>query len=274
MNPDDLRKRLMTQKNTSNSTPTEPESPMSGALRAQELKRRFGAEPKPETPEPLPWEAPENVPAAIIPARAAGAQLPARSLDSDGFAEVAASRMATTSDIAGMILKYKRDGFYTRDDICVPLGTRLVVRAMRGPLWEKWEGGKKVDRREGSPLPLRRELGDLDSSKWETGPNGQKKDHWQHTDYVYLINLQTGEIFTFITSTWGGSEAAKQLAVHVETVRQNVPGALPVVELATTTKKSPKWGPVPAPLFVVKGWVDCDLRPISLGDEIDDAVSY
>jgi hypothetical protein len=273
MNPDDLRKRL-SQRSTSNPTPTEPESPISGASRAQALLRRFGAETQPETQEPLPWQAPGNVPAAAVPARMTGVQLPARSSGDGGFAVAARSPMATTSDIVGTIMPFRRDGFYTGHDISVPLGTLLVVTGMKGPLWKKWWGGKEVDRREGSPLPPRSELGDHDPSKWEIGPNGQPKDPWQLTRYTYLTDLQTGESFTFPTTSWGGSEAVRQLAVHVEMMRRDAPDALPVIALGITVKKSKKWGPVPAPLLEVKGWVGADLRPLPLGVAIDDSLKY
>jgi hypothetical protein len=275
---DDLRTRL-SRKNTSNSTPAEPESPVSGASRAQELKRRFATETRPEAQEPLPWTAPENVPAATVPARMAGTQLPVRRSDSggDGFDEVAEALMATTGDIVGMIIKYKqvfgKYGFYTKDDICLPFGTQLFARSTR-VLWLKWRNGEIVDRREGRPLPERGELDDQNPTKWEIGLNGLPKDCWQKTFHVYFTDRQTCQDFTYISTSVGGKLAVKELVDHTTKVRQDVPGALPVIALAETMRKyknRPNQPPTPSPLFPVKSWVDCSLRAI---DELDDGVQY
>src|SRR5262245_50624053 len=55
----------------------------------------------------------------------------------------------------------------------------------------KWQGGKPVEYRMRAPgmaMPERADLGDHDATQWELGPDGQGRDPWQVTHFVYLID--------------------------------------------------------------------------------------
>ena len=96
--------------------------------------------------------------------------------------------------------------------------------------WVKWQGGKPVEyrmRQPGVPMPARADLGDNDRAKWEFGPDGQPRDPWQNTHFVYLIDPQTAEEFTFSTSSWGGRDCVINLAGQIKRMRDKYPDAVP-----------------------------------------------
>jgi len=53
----------------------------------------------------------------------------------------------------------------------------------------------------------REELGHLDEEEREAGLDDRPVDLWQNVRLLYLIKAATAEIFTFVTSSWGGRRA-------------------------------------------------------------------
>ena len=89
----------------------------------------------------------------------------------------------------------------------------------------KWANGKPIEykmRGEGRLLH-RKELGDLDQSEWEVGPDGNRKDPWQNTRFVYLVDPVTAEAYTFSTSSWGGRQAVADLGEQIQRMRYDAP---------------------------------------------------
>jgi hypothetical protein len=123
--------------------------------------------------------------------------------------------------------------------------------------WVKWWEGKPIQykmREPGRSLPEREELGDLDQSEWEVGPNGELKDPWQNTRFVYLVDPKTAEAYTFATATWGGRQAVNDLAEQIQRMRYGRPGAVPLVELDAAPMQT-KFGRKSKPFFKVVEWV-------------------
>ena len=121
----------------------------------------------------------------------------------------------------------------------------------------KWQGGKPVEyriRQPGVPVPERAELGDNDQSKWEAGPDGKPRDPWQNTHFVYLIDPQTAEEFTFSTSSWGGRDCVINLAGQIKRMRSKYPDAVPLVELGAAPM-STKYGRKSKPTLKVIRWL-------------------
>jgi hypothetical protein len=158
--------------------------------------------------------------------------------------------------IKGTLLKFA-DWNWTKgtEGTNVEKSTALVALSTVAA-WVRWVDGKPVEyrmRQPGEQLPDRDELGDLDESAWEQGPDGNPKDPWQNTRFVYLIDPVSAEAYTFSTSSWGGRQAVNDLAEAIQRMRYGRPGASPVVELHAAPMTT-KWGKKSKPFFKVVDW--------------------
>ena len=152
-----------------------------------------------------------------------------------------------------------------RDSTYLANKTETLQQAPHGPTfmglgactaWVLWKNGKPAEHRitqPGEAHPWREDLGDDDQTKWELGLGGLPSDPWRDTRYLYLLNPRTGKIYTFVTDSVGGRMAVGELKDAIMTVRQAQPGALPVVQLATSTMKT-KYGIKPRPDFKIVDW--------------------
>jgi hypothetical protein len=172
----------------------------------------------------------------------------------DGWGDAAAEN--TERIIKGMLLKFGDWRWTTgKEGTEVEKGTELAALSTAAG-WVKWANGKPIEyrmREEGRRLPERDELGDLDQSEWEIGPDGNRKDPWQNTRFVYLIDPTSAEAYTFSTSSWGGRQAVADLAEQIQRMRCGRPGAVPVVELDAAPMPT-KFGTKSKPFFKVIDW--------------------
>jgi hypothetical protein len=182
--------------------------------------------------------------------------LPAKKVDTgDGWGDAAAE--SAERIIKGTLLKFAEWNWTKgKEGTKVEEGTTLVaIDTAAGQV--KWADGKPVEyrmRQPGRRLPDREELGDLDEEDWEFGPDGKsKKDPWQNTRFVYLVDPVSAEAFTFSTSSWGGRGAVADLADQIQRVRYARPGAVPVVELRAAPMLT-KYGKKSKPWFKVVDW--------------------
>ena len=51
----------------------------------------------------------------------------------------------------------------------------------------------------------------IPKSEWESGIDGQPRQPWEHVVIVYLVNLGTGEIYTYTAATIGAHIAYDEL---------------------------------------------------------------
>jgi hypothetical protein len=173
----------------------------------------------------------------------------------DGFA---VSERSGTNLIKGIIVKFA-DSIYKANK------TEVLEQAPQGPAfvvtgvvtaWVHWENGRPISPKithTGQTHPWREDLGDLDQTKWPLGIGGLPSDPHKDSRYVYLVNLRSGKTYTFVTDTAGGRQAVGELKDAIMTVRQGRPGALPVVQLATSSMPS-KYGVRPRPDFKIVDW--------------------
>jgi hypothetical protein len=181
-------------------------------------------------------------------------QLPA----DDGWGDAAVE--ASERTIKGTLLKFA-DWHWSAGREATPVedGTQLVALATSAA-WVKWEKGKPVRyivRESGRRLPERDELGDTDVNKWEAGPDGDPKDPWQNTRFVYLVCPKSAEAFTFSTSSWGGRGAVSDLGDQISRMRSVHQNAVPLVELRAGPMPT-KHGRKSKPIFKVIGWKSAD----------------
>ena len=172
----------------------------------------------------------------------------------DGWGDAAnegAGRM-----IKGQILKFS-DWRWTSGKEAAPVenGTRLVALATSAA-WIRWENKKPVEtriRRPGERMPEREELGHDNEDAWEEGLSGEQIDPWRNTRFVYLVDPDTAEAFTFSTSSWGGRDAVIALGDQIGRMRTVHLDATPIVELRALEMPT-KFGKKSKPLFKVVGW--------------------
>ena len=172
----------------------------------------------------------------------------------DGWGDAAAENAERV--IKGTLLKFS-DWRWTKgkEGTEIPEGTQLVALATAAG-WVKWLDGKPVEylmRQPGKKLSERDELGDLDKTKWELGPDGQPKDPWQNTRFVYLVDPISAEAYTFVTASWGGRQAVNDLAEQIQRMRYKNPGASPLVELHAEPWMT-RFGRKSKPFFKVVDW--------------------
>jgi hypothetical protein len=171
-----------------------------------------------------------------------------------------ATQEASEQTIQGTLLKFA-DWRWTagKEGAVIPDGTKLVARATAAG-WVRWQDNKPAEyrmRQPGRRLPDRNELGHNDQGEWEDGPDGQPKDPWQNTRWVYLVDPVTAEAYTFTTSSWGGRNAVTTLGDQIARMRSVHPDAVPVVELRAAEMLT-KFGRKSKPIFKVVSWKAAD----------------
>jgi hypothetical protein len=164
--------------------------------------------------------------------------------------------------ILGKLLKHSK-GDYTagEDDESIPAGTKMVAAMDLLTLgYVHWTAGKPDEHRmvlvaDGVQPPRRAELGDSDPAQWEKDAKGEPRDSWQLSQYLPMID-QTGELFTFSTSSRGGIGALAALARTYARGRAGHPERFPVVELRVDSYQhsNSAYGKIKVPAFKAVGW--------------------
>jgi hypothetical protein len=171
----------------------------------------------------------------------------------DNFAM--AAEAAQGSQIVGERLRFSKGRYLIGRGDFNALAENTELQALDiQAAWVKFSPeGKVVDQRVGFPMAGRDELGDTDEDEWPL-KYGEPADPWSNQRYLYLIDLESGAEYTFITSSWGGRAAVEALARQVHVKRSQMPGAIATVRLTVGYRRSQQYGDVPAPKFDVVGW--------------------
>jgi hypothetical protein len=150
----------------------------------------------------------------------------------------------------GKLLKYNK-GRFTLNDSDVAIGTEyvaLVHELRRG--WVRFEDGRPVEYhlglvRDGHKFPPREAMGFTDQGKWERDKNYKPKDPLQKQYYLPLINPETDELCTFVTSSVGGEQAIRDL-VRAYKGKKNT-SEVPIVSLQTDHYEHDQYGSLSQP---------------------------
>jgi hypothetical protein len=224
-----------------------------------------------------------NLPAAPTNSSATALAMPDTRTDVQRYIDEIAP-----ASIVGRMIKFNKDGaFATTDDDAV-IGndvdfTALVDQTLIG--WVKFNGeGAPPDRHmgllyEGFHMPARDSLGDLDQAKWDTGLDGKPQDPWSHQVYLVLQRGDSGELFTFVTSSITGRRAVGTLLRHYDRMQRTHPDQCPVVRLKIGgfQHKDDRVGWVKTPVIAVVGRTpkDSAAKPdSSLAADLNDTVPF
>jgi len=151
----------------------------------------------------------------------------------------------------GSYLKWNdTQGWLDRDGL-VPLSPLLVVAV--DEIVRRWKEGVAKDIVD-KPLPDPEELNAaIPVSEWELR-DGKPQPPWKHTVVVYLVNLETGETYTYAHDTVGAHIAFDLLKEAVITMRA-IRGTkcMPLVHPTERPMKL-KFGMGKRPHFKIDGW--------------------
>jgi hypothetical protein len=185
----------------------------------------------------------------------------ATTTDADPF--LAYADAVRPQHIIGKLLKHSKGEYLAgEDNEVIPIGTKMVVAMDLLTIGHvRWSGGKPIEHRmvmvaDGVQPPRRSELGDNDPEQWEEkDASGAPRDPWQLTQYLPAVD-ESGELFTFSTSSRGGIGAIATLARAYARGRAAHPDAFPVVELGVDAYQhsNSAYGRIRVPTLKLVGW--------------------
>jgi hypothetical protein len=170
---------------------------------------------------------------------------------SDGFD--ADAKDPTASPIKGGNRRFKDAAYFEFSDRIDVAGKGYAVVGKESG-WQKLEAGcapEYLMRIPGEPKQARPEVAEAD---WPKNFNGNPEHPWKWTTYLHLIDVETGEVSTFSTSTIGGNIAIGELADQIAFMRKTRPDAVPVVALESRDMPTQFGGTKPRPYFRILGW--------------------
>jgi hypothetical protein len=162
-------------------------------------------------------------------------------------------------DEAVKLLKFKSNTEeFVIGDKYVPVGTKYVAYPMKWTkTWDKFVEGKKVEQKtyrvaRGEAPVEREELDDvhLIDSK---GSDGKSNDPWQKQYWLPLEDVATEQLVVFVTGTWGGQEAVRDLVTEYKKQQKQGQRGNPIVQLSMVDKDT-KHGIKKATKFSIVGW--------------------
>jgi hypothetical protein len=191
---------------------------------------------------------------------------------------IAAAAQEEGANELGTLLKYSK-GHYIIGTEEVRLGTEYIAHVehwVRG--YVKFRGGCLIEHKvgrvaDGFVVPTREELDETDATLWEKSPSGEPKDPWSKQSYLPLENIETGEIVTFVSGSYGGRQAISKLcsqaARHLASMGQ------PVVKLGTESYKHKSYGRTDKPILHLVRWTsEGGAVPASTGAVMDDVIPF
>jgi hypothetical protein len=154
--------------------------------------------------------------------------------------------------LRGSFLKWAdATGWLDRDGLKPP--SPMLVLATDDAL-QKWKDNKAEVIRD-KPLPNPDDLNAaIPQSEWERGIDGEPRKPWSHVVVVYLVNIVSGELYTYIASTTGAHVCFDTLNESIMTM-QLLRGSncTPLVNLSDRPMKT-SFGMRKRPHFEIVDW--------------------
>jgi hypothetical protein len=171
-------------------------------------------------------------------------------------------------------LKFKKGHFVTgKNDTEIPAGREYVAYVRDAEYgWIKFQNetvveGPRGKITDGFRAPAREALGDNEQSRWKQ-EDGKPRDPWCLQWYLPLIEIESGEVYVFVSGSDGGKKAIGDL---LRTFARNVHRGKPIVKLEAGFYPHPRYGRVDEPKIKVVSWENA---PPSLGIELNDRIPF
>ena len=152
----------------------------------------------------------------------------------------------------GTFLKWNVTTHWIDRDGLTPPSPMLVIAI--DELLRKWKGGKAEIINE-KPLPDPAQLNNtIPIAEWELGIDNTPRPPWTHVVVVYLVNLATGELFTYDSATTGAHfahDALKEAVITMRVLRGT--RVMPIANLSEKPMKT-KYGMTRRPHFEIIAW--------------------
>jgi hypothetical protein len=200
--------------------------------------------------------------------------------------------------IQGAVVKCLDGHWSSKDGTVLTADTRLVALSTATAL-QRWKDNKPAEtilKTPGQPLPDVEDLNArIPEAEWEMGLGGVKRAPWVRQHIVYLLNPQDASVFTFINSTSGAAIAVSRLKDRVKMMRVlRGNRVVPIIKLDTRPMPT-QFGMKVRPEFTIVEWRDLDsggparvdagpplaiehvgkeVRPVTLGEELNDSVGF
>jgi hypothetical protein len=159
--------------------------------------------------------------------------------------------------IQGLILKCV-DGRWIDGDGLTPAGQMLAVNTSRGlQCWGDKELLDEIVEMPGEPLPDVDELNaQIPQEEWRPGLDGKPRPPWSLNYVAYLLNLESGQRYTFINNTTGARLAVERLEDRMLCIRAlRGPNVRPIIKLDSRVMKT-SFGQKQRPEFTITEWRD------------------
>lgn len=165
--------------------------------------------------------------------------------------------------LVGERLRFVRGSYLDENNKPIDANEQFIARIDGHALgYTRWRDGKPQETIVGLVAdrfkrPDRNTLGHMDQSEWEVDANGKPRDPWAKTDYLVLVGLADGRLFTFITASQGGRRALADLGRAYAQHKKTFNDELPIVKLDSDgyQHQDRSIGFVKTPMFEIHGWV-------------------
>ena len=158
------------------------------------------------------------------------------------------------SPIRGGNVKFDGGGYFVgKEKAPVETGRRRFIALDKASGWQFLKKDCPAEWVMHSPGTPRPDQPECDELTWPIGLDGKPSCPWKWTQFLYLIDAETGETLTFSSSTAGGKIAVGDLTQQIKSMRGMKPGAMPIVELQSVQMPT-KFGKKPRPFFKITGW--------------------
>lgn len=159
--------------------------------------------------------------------------------------------------IKGRRARFSNDGAWITDDEEEIPGDLELVVVERAAVLQKWKDQQPIETRwlaPGEKVDVAALNASCPKEEWREGLSGPVGP-WQRQALLYLLDPQTADKITYVTSTVGGNLAIGDLSDRIRTMRQLRGGGLfPVVVLSDTFMRT-RFGGRQRPHFKVMRWV-------------------
>jgi hypothetical protein len=227
---------------------------------------------KPPTPEEIITEQKRIAEAAKPRANAVVPRKPANTVPATPDSRTMEQRYVDSiapANIVGRMIKFSKDGNFVTsdDDEAVDENVEFIALCDETLIgWIKFNGDDAPPDRvhgllyDGFMMPARHALGDTDKTRWQPGLGGMPEDPWKHQICLPLQNVETHELFTFVTTSQTGRRAIGNLLRHFDRMQRKDATEVPVVKLKPGgfNHRDSRVGWVATPQFCIVGRVPRD----------------